>query len=418
LWREAAARFGMPADSELAGAAAIVPGWIGYIGFEMARQLERLPASHREDLGLPLMRMALFDRGILLDHVERRARLIAWPSDDTAAEEMRSRWNDAGRRESPVAAPPRFAAPSMRAEVSQADYERSVRRALEYIAAGDIYQVNLSQRWTLDGLGDPLAVHAAIRASNPAPHAALLRFGDRAVVSASPELFLSMHNGRVLTRPIKGTRPRTGDAVLDEAYRRQLLASDKDAAELAMIVDLHRNDLGRVCEFGSIRVCRARLLEEHPTVFHTVAEIEGRLARGRDAFDLLGACFPAGSITGAPKIRAIEIIDELEPCARGAYTGAIGVVGLDGSMAMNVAIRTLQLRGGRGVLHAGGGIVADSDPTEEYEETLAKARGIMRALGPSACAAAEPSGSAGNEGGVSLCPESGGLRGGRTRPLA
>ncbi len=401
LWRQAAAEFGIADhpgrerdDSEARPPA---PGWIGYLGFEMARQLERLPASHVDDLGMPLMRMALFDRGVLLDHVARTARLIVYsdlkerlgPRCESVGETA-TRWSDACAagpsdcgQPGPTGASQRtFGETLIRAGVSQPEYEHAVRRALDYIAAGDIYQVNLSQRWTLENLPDALHVHAAIRANNPAAYAALLRFDDWAVVSASPELFLSLRGGHVLTRPIKGTRPHSGDDLLDEAYRRQLMASEKDAAELAMIVDLHRNDLGRVCEYGSVRVRHPRLLEEHPTVLHTVAEVEGRLAAGRDAFDLLEACFPAGSITGAPKIRAIEIIDELEPCARGAYTGAVGIVGLDGSMTMNVAIRTLQMNGRRGVLHAGGGIVADSHPAEEYEETLAKARGIMRALSP------------------------------------
>ncbi|MCH7871388.1 MAG: anthranilate synthase component I family protein, partial [Planctomycetes bacterium] len=225
------------------------------------------------------------------------------------------------------------------------------------------------------------AVHAAIQQRNPAPYAACLSWPNGGVVSSSPELFLQLRGRSIVTRPIKGTRPRTNDAVLDEVYREQLMHSEKDAAELAMIVDLHRNDLGRVCEYGSVRVRQARECEAHPTVYHTVADIHGRLRADCDALDLLTACFPAGSISGAPKIRAIEIIDELEHAARGAYTGAVGVLGLDGNQTWNVAIRTLQIHDGRGVLHAGGGIVADSDPTEEYEETLAKARGMLEALG-------------------------------------
>lgn len=352
------------------------PGWVGYIGFEMARQLERLPASRREDLGVPLLRLALFDRGIVLDHVERRAFGVRAPGVDgerDADREWLERWNDAAAAKHGQT---RVTA-CCRPEVERADHERRVARAIEYIRAGDIYQVNLAQRFRLDGIGAPLAVYGAIRRSNPAPYAALLSWKDGAVASVSPELFLRLRAGAVRTRPIKGTRPRTGDPERDAAFRHELVTSAKEAAELTMIVDLHRNDLGRVCAFGSVRVEHPRRVEAHPTVLHTVADITGRLAPGRDGLDLLRACFPAGSISGVPKIRALEIIDELEPVARGVYTGAIGGLGLDGQMTFNVAIRTLQIRGAAATLYVGGGIVADSDPAAEYEETLAKARGIL-----------------------------------------
>jgi len=362
----------------------ITPGWIGYIGFEMARHLERLPNSHREDLGLPLLRMGLYDRGIVLDHRGRRAfalgavgmrselGLVEGPLDA-----LLEAWESAVRAEAPRRCP---GSARLCFDMERETFERLTRRALEYIAAGDIYQVNLAQRLRFVGIGDALDAYCNLRRMNPAPYAALLRWSSGAIGSVSPELFLRKCGRAVLTRPIKGTRPRTRDPVLDAAYRWQLLESEKDAAELAMIVDLHRNDLGRVCEFGSVRVRRARRVEMHPTVFHTVADVSGRLRPDRDGLDLLAACFPAGSISGVPKIRALEIIDELEPVARGAYTGAVGVLGLDGQMIFNVAIRTLQFRGQTATLYVGGGIVADSDPAEEYEETLAKARGIVQAL--------------------------------------
>jgi para-aminobenzoate synthetase component 1 len=350
------------------------PGWVGYVGFEMARQLERLPASRHEDLGLPLLRMALFDQGLVFDHQEERAYSVSAPGVRAALGKLglghASRANRREPRSNARTEPP----------MSRPAYERMVRRAIEYIAAGDIYQVNLAQRFTFDGVDDPLGLYAAVRRSNPAPYGALLKWDDGAVASFSPELFLQLRENRVLTCPIKGTRPRTGDQTLDDAYRRELLTSAKEAAELAMIVDLHRNDLGRVCRYGSVRVLHPRRIEAHPSVFHTVADIAGELAPGRGALDLLAACFPAGSISGVPKIRALEIIDELEPAARGVYTGAIGVLGLDGQMTFNVAIRTLQMRGTRATLYVGGGIVADSDPAAEYEETLAKAAGILRGV--------------------------------------
>lgn len=366
------------------------PGWIGYFGFELAHQLERLPAPAADDLGLPLARLALYDRGIVVDHRQRCATAIAAdgvraalgvPDCEETLDAWAARLRNAAERES---APVGGSGVHVEAEWARESYERAVRRALEYIAAGDIYQVNLAQRLRISGLGDPIPLFAALRRENPAPYAALLCWNGGAIASVSPELFLQLRGDAVLTRPIKGTRPRTTDPIVDEEHRRALIASEKEAAELAMIVDLHRNDIGRVCRYGSVQVPHPRRLEAHPTVFHTVADVAGRLAPGRGALDLLEACFPAGSVSGVPKIRALEIIGELEPVARGAYTGAVGVLGLDGQMVLNVAIRTLQICGQQATLYVGGGIVADSDPAAEYEETLAKARGILRGLGVSA----------------------------------
>lgn len=367
----------------------LAPGWIGYVGFEAARQLERLPGTRRETLGLPLIRMALYDRAIILDHATETAQLIWAPrlaealglggmlgERDLAT--TRDLWRAAAGSHARLAPP--FPA-RLTFDTSRGEHEAAVAKAIAYIAAGDVYQVNLAQRLRLHGLSDAFSAYAALRRANPAPYGALLRWEGGAIASVSPELFLQLEDRHVLTRPIKGTRRRTGDEERDIASRRDLLESAKDAAELAMIIDLHRNDLGRVCEFGSVRVVTPRRLETHPAVYHTVGEVEGRLAAGRGPLDLLTACFPAGSISGVPKIRALEIIDELEPVARGAYTGAIGLLGLDERMTMNVAIRTLQLHHGIATLYVGGGIVADSEPAREYDETLDKARGILAALG-------------------------------------
>lgn len=365
----------------------LAPGWVGYAGFEATDLLERLPPPRTDDLGLPILDVQLFDRAILLDAVRREAWALAaadWepPVGRRAAHESlaawRVRWNDAAARTT-IAPPTRR--PYLVYEQSRAEYEERICRALEYIAAGDIYQVNLAQRLRLEGLGDPLAAYAALRRANAAPYGAVLRNGESAVLSVSPELFLELRGAAVRTRPIKGTRPRTADPPLDAARTAELLGSEKDAAELAMIIDLHRNDLGRVCRFGSIRVAQPRVLEAHPSVFHTVAEVAGELRPDADALDLLRACFPAGSVTGVPKIRALQIIRELEPVPRGIYTGAIGVLTLAGDLTLSVAIRTLQQRGRTGVLHVGGGIVAESRPDAEYDETLAKAAGILRGLG-------------------------------------
>jgi anthranilate/para-aminobenzoate synthase component I len=363
----------------------IGPGWIGYLGFEMARELERLPATCHETLGLPLLRMSLFDRAILLDHQEHcawavRARGAAADLDLPPRErdrDWRKRWEAAAAIDGLDAARQHVVA---ELQTPQRVHEGRVSQALDYIAAGDIYQVNIAHRIALSGLTDPLAAYAQLRRVNPAPYAALLGWDDAAVLSVSPELMLALRGGQVRTCPIKGTRPRTGDPETDARHVDDLLRSAKEAAELTMIVDLHRNDLGRVCRYGSVRVADPRRLETHPSVFHTVADVVGALAPGQDALHLLAACFPAGSISGVPKIRALEIIDELEDAARGVYTGAIGVLGLDGQMTFNVAIRTVQMHAGQAALHVGGGIVADSEPAAEYAETLAKARGILRGL--------------------------------------
>ena len=267
---------------------------------------------------------------------------------------------------------------------TRAHYLQSVNRCLDYIAAGDVFQVNLSQRLELPFSGDPADLYAALLATAPAAYGALIDLGRHAIISNSPELFLRVEaegggGRRVITRPIKGTRPNAPglDHMADE-----LLTSAKDAAELNMIVDLERNDLGRVCEIGSVRVSRPRHVEAHPTVFHGVAEVEGQLRPEVGLVELLRATFPGGSVTGAPKIRAMQIIDELEPVARGVYCGAIGHLDADGALQLNLAIRTMTLDHHTGALHipVGGGIVAESEPEAEYEETWVKARAALGAV--------------------------------------
>ena len=359
-------------------------GWLGYLGFESADQLEQLPPAPADDWGAPLMRIALFDRAVVLDLAAQRAWLVADPtlSDELGLEPLAldatlERWN-AATRQTPRASLP--AQPCVGRESSAAQHTTRVKRVLEYIAAGDIYQVNICQRLRLKEMPTPLEGFRALQSRNPAPYGALLRWGEQAVLSASPELLLSFDGQQLLTQPIKGTRPRTHDSALDAQATHELLMSDKERAELTMIVDLHRNDLGRVARHGSVRVLNPRRLEAHPAVFHTVADVVAELAEGRDSLDALRAMFPAGSIVGVPKIRALEIIRELEPVPRGVATGAVGVLGLDGRLNFNVAIRTLMQHGDEAILSVGGGIVADSQPPAEDLETLDKARGLLTAL--------------------------------------
>jgi para-aminobenzoate synthetase component 1 len=268
----------------------------------------------------------------------------------------------------------------LESNLTREEYERAVGRILDYIAAGDVYQINFSQRFRARTAAEPAWLYHALRTANPAPFAAYLDCGTGQILSSSPERFLQIRGRRIQTRPIKGTRPRTGNEQADQKAARELMMSAKDQAELLMITDLERNDLGRVCEFGSVHVPELVTLESYATVLHLVSTVEGRLAGGVTAVDAIRACFPGGSITGAPKIRAMEIIDELEPSARGVYTGAIGYLGFNGVADFNIAIRTMLHRDGVVHFHAGGGIVADSEPALEYEETLHKARGMRQAL--------------------------------------
>jgi anthranilate/para-aminobenzoate synthase component I len=269
----------------------------------------------------------------------------------------------------------------LRSTFTRGRYLEAVARAIEYVAAGDVFQVNLSQRFSVPLGEHPAAVYARLRRQSPARYGACLAYDDFAILSNSPELFLRVDppdatgKRRVVTRPIKGTRPR------GEGMAQALLASAKDQAELNMIVDLERNDLGRVCEVGSVRVTEPRSIEAHPTVYHGVATVEGVLRDDVTFVDLLRATFPGGSVTGAPKIRAMEVIEELEPVRRGPYCGAIGYLAGDGSVEFNVAIRTMVIKDGLAHVAVGGGIVADSEPAAEYEETLVKARAMFAALG-------------------------------------
>ena len=366
-------------------------GWVGYIPYEAGAALENVRRAGDAAPDGPRMRFALYDSAVVYDHEARIWDVCAVdlpqskaPASRRVAELttlLRSAESRAGRqaaRNRPlVVARP---TPNM----TKRDYLKKVNRAIRYIEAGDIYQVNLTQRFSTRTDADPLGLYLKLREANPADYAAYLRWGDRAVLSSSPELFLdSQPEGRVVTRPIKGTRPRSGDAVTDAARGLALLASAKDRAELNMIIDLLRNDLGKVCEFGSVRVLRSHEIEAHPTVWHLVATIEGRLRRGVSQVDLLRATFPGGSITGCPKIRAMQIINELEPSPRDVYCGSIGYLSLEGRMSVNIAIRTMVYDAGRLHVYAGGAVTADSEPEAEYHETLAKAEGMFRALGHS-----------------------------------
>jgi len=328
---------------------------IGYLAYDLKRHVERLPETSTDDLAFPDCYLCFYDD----------VRRIQAPA--------------------PRPHPSRFDVSPGHVPVStftRETYRAAVTRVLEHITAGDVYQVNLSQRFRTPVAGDAFSAYERLRAATPAAFGAFLNFPELRVLSASPELFLRLDptTRRVETRPIKGTRPRGVTPAEDARLRDELLASAKDRAENVMIVDLERNDLGRVAEIGSVRVAELAGLQVLPTVHHLVSNVEATLRPDRDAVDLLRAAFPGGSITGAPKIRAMQIIDAVEPVTRGVYTGAIGRFGFDGSLDLNIAIRTAVVVDGDAYVHAGGGIVADSDPGAEYQETLDKARAVVGAL--------------------------------------
>ena len=376
-----------PAVAGSTGGLPFVGGWIGFVSYEAGPAIEGLKCTTKRDLPLPLVRFCLYDSVAIYDHRAGQWYLtaVAWPRGTVRRPPVADRLRAlrellaTARLKENIPIPTPITEP-FTPNMSPRAYFARVERAKRYISAGDIYQVNLTQRFTTRTQASPLALYRRLRRTSPSPHGALLLWDDMAVLSSSPELFLELRDGHVVTRPIKGTRPRGGDRRADAVQRSELIHSEKDRAELTMIIDLLRNDLGRVCSFGSVHVTDADQIEEHPTVFHRVATIEGDLEPRCNWLDLLRATFPGGSVTGAPKIRAMQIIDELEPTARGVYCGSIGWIGLDGSMSMNIAIRTMVQVGD--VVHAcaGGAIVADSTPAEEYEEIIAKAAGMLRAL--------------------------------------
>jgi para-aminobenzoate synthetase component 1 len=338
------------------------PGWIGSFGYGLRVAFEEVPERHADDTGIPDVAFAYYP-AVAIHDAKKQEWWFVWR---TGAEPPPS-----GRVRG---------APAPR--VSHEDYLAAVERAVEYIHAGDVFQVNYAHEFRAAFEGHPLALYLALRAANPAPFCAYLDLGSgRAILSTSPELFVRLRGRRVMTRPIKGTRPRGADPAQDRRLADALRSSEKDAAELAMIVDLERNDLGRVCEPGSVVVEHAGRIESFTSVHHRVAEVSGVLEAGADRVDLLAAGFPGGSITGAPKVRAMEIIDELEAGRRGHYSGSIGILTDDGNMDLNIAIRTPLLAGGEVRVHVGGGIVADSDPLAEYHETLDKGRAMFAALG-------------------------------------
>ncbi|MCM2330862.1 MAG: aminodeoxychorismate synthase component I [Pseudomonas sagittaria] len=353
-------------------------GLLGYLGYDFGRRLERLPAQAADDLQLPDAAFGLHAWALVSDHQRQTSQLVFHPS-------LAAQRRDAliALFEAPATpAPPgefRLLAP-FAADIDAGQYQAAIERIQAYIRAGDCYQVNFAQRFQAPWQGDPWAAYGALRDACPTPFAGYLALDDGAILSLSPERFLSVRQGQVETRPIKGTRPRGRDAGEDRVLAAELLASRKDRAENLMIVDLLRNDLGRSCRTGSVRVPELFALESYPNVHHLVSSVTGELAAGLDAFDLLAGSFPGGSITGAPKIRAMQIIDELEPSRRSIYCGSLLFIDSRGEMDSSICIRTVLLQAGLASCWGGGGIVMDSEWQSEYEESKTKVRVLLQTL--------------------------------------
>jgi len=354
-------------------------GAVGYLSYDYGRRLEKLPSTARDDRGIPDMHFGIYDGVAALDHGSGNLYLVAHGlrgDEDAVIEELK------GILEAETKADmnPVFSHEPWQWNLTKEDFCTAVQSVRAYIASGDVYQVNLSQRARCAFEGNGLSLYQALRRGNPAPYGAYLDLGSWQFISTSPEQFLQKSGHALETRPIKGTRPRGATPEEDRMHEAALRASEKDRAELLMIVDLERNDLGRVAEFGSVHVEGLYQLERYARVIHQTARVKATLAEDKDVFDALEALFPGGSITGAPKIRAMEIIEELEPTRRGAYCGSIGYIGFDGDAEFNIAIRSLHLKDGFLDYQVGGGIVWDSDPESEYQETLDKARAIRETI--------------------------------------
>jgi para-aminobenzoate synthetase component 1 len=359
-------------------------GAIGYLGYELFRYVEEYKNLRaRDDLGLPDCHLAVYDMILVFDHQTRQWMLAGRGESGDRLD----------RRVDEIQRTLQFAKPTFQnfsnvpsrviadpPNLERKRYTDGVRKALEYISAGDIYQVNLSQRFSYLFNSSAFELFSRLRAISPSFYGSYLNCGEHVVISSSPELFLRRAGLSVETRPIKGTRPRGITPDADEFLRRDLITSEKEKAELTMIVDLERNDLGRVCEYGSVEVVDHRYLDELPTVHHTVSTVRGRLRKGTRTVDLLRATFPGGSITGCPKMRAIQVIDEIEEFQRHVYTGALGFIGVSGDLTLNVAIRTMVVARNHVCYQVGSGIVADSNPEQEFEEMLHKAAAMERAL--------------------------------------
>ncbi|HET8999201.1 MAG TPA: anthranilate synthase component I [bacterium] len=364
-------------------------GLVGWFGYDLIRTIEHLPNRPPDDRGLPVCSLQLADTVMIFDHLRHRIRIVANALVDDGAErayraarERIEEWLERLRRPlSEAAAAAALPTLAVRSNMTREQYVAAVRRCKEYIYAGDAFQIVFSQRFAVEtGALDPFAVYRALRMINPSPFMFFLEGEDATLVGASPELLVRLEDDLVEMRPIAGTRRRGLTEDEDQRLAEEMLADEKERAEHVMLVDLTRNDIGRIARYGTVRVSELMAVERYSHVMHIVSNVQGRLAPGRDAIDVLRAVFPHGTVSGAPKVRAMEILDDLEPTARGPYAGAVGYVGYGGALDTCIGIRTIVMKDGVAYAQAGGGIVADSDPSAEYDETINKAKVLIRAI--------------------------------------
>jgi len=363
-------------------------GAVGFLAYDMVRFFEKLPEDTVDDLNLDDCCFLFTDTLLIFDHVKHRVKVLcnarvegdpkaAYDRAAARIEELIARLRTPIL---PLATPPDPNRVEVAANMTQADYEAIVERCKEYIAAGDAFQVVPSLRFSVRVNACPFELYRALRSVNPSPYMYYLDLGERQVVGSSPEILVTVEDRTVTVRPIAGTRPRGETLQEDARLAEDLLADEKERAEHIMLVDLGRNDIGRVCEYGTVTVDELMVIERYSHVMHIVSNVTGRLAQGKDVFDVMRACFPAGTLTGAPKVRAMEIIEELEPTRRGLYGGAVGYFSFNGDMDFAIAIRTMLLEGNTAYIQAGAGVVADSVPANEYQECVNKARALLTAI--------------------------------------
>ena len=366
-------------------------GAVGYFGYDMVRTVEDIPDSAKDDLGVDDAVLMFYKTILAFDHLKHQIHIISNLLVDESTAPLEQQYREAVEEirrierllrtpiEMPLLPSGKDAA-TVRSNIEKDAYLKSVEIAKEHIAAGDIFQVVLSQRFEVDLKISPFEIYRALRIVNPSPYMYFLKMPDTAIVGSSPEMLVKIRGREVLYRPIAGTRPRGRTDAEDESLARELLADEKERAEHIMLVDLGRNDLGRVCKYGTVKVEELMVVERYSHVMHLVSSLRGELTENADLLDTLMACFPAGTVSGAPKVRAMEIIDELETARRGVYSGAIMYVDFSNNLDSCIAIRTLVARGNKGYVQAGGGIVADSIPENEYIETVNKSRALVRAI--------------------------------------
>ncbi|MGE5299536.1 MAG: anthranilate synthase component I, partial [Acidobacteriota bacterium] len=374
---------------EIEGLPRFFGGLVGYMGYDMVRFFEPIQEAKKEGLGLPDFFFMLTDTMLIFDSLRQKIQVLsnAHIEDKSPAEAYREAELKIEEIIAKLRAPlvlgntvPSGKSNGVRSNFTKPDFLRSVEKSKEYVMAGDIVQVVLSQRFERDSAVDPFDVYRALRVINPSPYMYYLDIGEAMIVGSSPEILVRLEDGRIVLRPIAGTRKRGGTEAADKALEDELKKDPKEIAEHIMLVDLGRNDVGRVAKIGSVRVSELMAVERYSHVMHLVSNVEGELRDGLDAFDVLAACFPAGTVSGAPKVRAMEIIEELEPTRRGPYAGSVGYFSYSGNMDTCITIRTLIVKDGKVYVQAGAGIVADSEPEREYVETVNKAKGMIKAV--------------------------------------